>query len=114
MNNYIPDDVKKSFLFTWIVLSVIIFSVLISPFILDEKTIFAISPKCEWKIKYNRECVLCGTTRAFIAISKGKFYNAYVYNRLSVAFYSLFILNELVIIFFSINKLNVKYFFNKT
>jgi hypothetical protein len=113
MNYNIANDVKKSFVITWIIISVIIFSVLISPFILNEKTIYSISPRCEWKTKYNRECILCGSTRAFIEISNGRIYNAFAYNKLSLAIYSIFILNELSIIILFINKLLMKKFINK-
>lgn len=45
----IYSDVKKSFIISWLVMSVVIFMVIASPFVFSEKFIYNIAPQCEWK-----------------------------------------------------------------
>lgn len=94
------DEIKVSLLTVWLVIGIVIFTVLITPFILPAQTVKDLAPVCEWKIKYNKTCPLCGMTRAFINISAGNFYAAQKLNRFSVGLYSIFILNEIVTLTF--------------
>lgn len=89
------NDIKTSFLLSWLTMSAVILVVLVSPFLLSDKTIYSIAPKCEWKIKYHKECVLCGMTTAFIEISKGQLSAANRSNRFSLYLYLVFSVNEL-------------------
>jgi len=98
-------EIKLALSIVWLVVSLIILMTLITPFILSDDTIFALSPKCEWKTKYNKVCPLCGMTRSFIFISQGKFSQAVMRNKFSIYLYFIFILNEIVISFFLANKI---------
>jgi hypothetical protein len=62
---------------------------------------FDLSPVCISVAQYNTECILCGMTRGFVAISNLEFANAWHYNRGSFFLYSIF----LVIVGFSIASL---------
>ncbi|GEM_PF-1431805 len=87
---------------SWLILSCIIFLILIMPFILPTAAILKITPKCEWKIKYNKPCPACGMTTSFLYISEGKFNQAIVSNHNSITLYILFLLNELIFLIISI------------
>lgn len=52
-----------------------------------------LAPVCESKARYNKECALCGMTRAFVHIARGEFREAYALNRGSVALYAAFLAN---------------------
>ncbi len=90
----ISTDVKRSFIISWLVISAVIFTMIVCPFVLPERSIYSIAPKCEWKTKYHKECILCGMTTAFIELSRGKINAAERSNRFSLCLYSIFVLNE--------------------
>lgn len=93
-------EIKLALSIVWLVLSLVILMILITPFILPDDTILALSPKCEWKTKYNKSCPLCGMTTAFILISRGKLSEAFTANKFSLYLYYIFILNEVTITVF--------------
>lgn len=99
------SDVKVSFLIVWVIISIIILVILVTPFVLPADTISVLVPDCEWKAKYNKECILCGMTTSFILISQGKFTQAIQSNGLSVWLYSILLLNEIFAGFFILTKL---------
>jgi hypothetical protein len=102
-------QLKISFYIVWIIISIITGLILISPFILSRGDIENIAPKCEWKVKYGRECFFCGMTNGFIDISNGKFEDATKRNKFSIYMYSMFLLNEIVFLFIIIrNKFQIK------
>ncbi|MGE5400494.1 MAG: DUF2752 domain-containing protein [Ignavibacteriales bacterium] len=94
------EIVKRSFLVVWIIISSVIFLVLMSPFLLEDEAIYRIAPRCESRVKYNRECVMCGMTTAFIQISRGNLKKASENNRAGIYLYSLFAANNLIFCFF--------------
>ncbi|MEO0093672.1 MAG: hypothetical protein ABIK93_01570 [candidate division WOR-3 bacterium] len=98
-------EIKLAFSIVWLVISFIILLILITPFIFSDTTIEALSPKCEWKTKYNKECLLCGMTKSFILISHRKFSEASALNNFSLYLYSIFVLNEAAILAFLTQKL---------
>ncbi len=100
------SQVKLAIFIVWIILGFIILLILTAPFILSIDTINAITPTCEWKTKYGRECILCGMTTAFINISKGNFMEAFRNNNFSIYLYSFFVVNEIALIAFVTYKLN--------
>jgi len=103
-------EIKLALSIVWLVVSLIILMILITPFIFSNKTIVALSPKCEWKVKYNKDCPLCGMTTSFILISQGKFSQAFMANKFSICLYFIFVLNEVVIFFFLANKIMRRWF----
>jgi hypothetical protein len=78
----------------WLVVSLELAVVLLAPFLLSAETIYALAPVCEWKARRHKECVLCGMTRSFVAISRGDFSEAMRRNRGSIPLYALMIVNE--------------------
>jgi uncharacterized protein with ACT and thioredoxin-like domain len=91
---------KKAFLLVWLIISIIMLFSLITPFVLSENTVYKITPKCQWKEKYNRECIMCGLTSAFIHISKGEIAEASRHNRGGIYLFSIFIANLIVLMIF--------------
>ena len=48
-----------------------------------------LSPPCHFKMLFGRECPTCGMTRAFMAMSHGRFGDAWRYNRGAPFLYTL-------------------------
>jgi len=95
------NEIRLSLAIAWGIASFIILMVLVAPFVMPAETIFKLAPRCQWKAKYQRECPLCGTTRAFVLISEGRFREALDSNRFSLCLYSIFALNEIAVLAFS-------------
>jgi hypothetical protein len=89
----------------WLVVSGVILLLLAAPVALPERTLFALTPVCEWKAKYNAECPLCGMTRGFLDISHGDFARAVERNRGSVPLYAAFLINECLAAWFVLRRL---------
>jgi len=87
-------QLKIASFIVWTILSIIIFFILITPFFLSHDSILKLAPCCASPIKYNKECALCGMSRAFIAISERKISLAYSYNKAAIPTYTAFVLNE--------------------
>lgn len=98
-------EIKVALLIAWLVISLIILMILITPFIFSDGTIIALTPECEWRIKYNKNCPLCGMTTSFILISQGRFSEASLANNFSLYLYSIFILNKVAVTIFLTKKL---------
>ncbi len=90
-------ELRKALFIVWIILSGIILVTLASPFLFSTDTINTFVPKCEWKVKYNKECFLCGMTRSFMLISKGDVVKASKTNKFSLSLYMLFVVNEIAV-----------------
>lgn len=99
---------KCAIFVVWIILSGVIFFILVAPFLFTVKTINVTSPKCEWKVKYNRECALCGMTRGFIHISHGDLIEASISNKFSIYLYFLFVVNDVVAMYVLIKMFGAK------
>ena len=90
------NELKLSLFLVWSILSMIILSVLIAPLFLSQDTILKLTPDCVSRTKYNRECPLCGMSRAFIAISEGNLGVAYFSNKAAIPTYLTFASNEIL------------------
>lgn len=93
------QQLKSAIFVVWIILSGIALFALSTPFIFSENSIDSIVPQCEWRMKYNKECPLCGMTRGFYYVSQGNFTRAGEVNKLSPFLYFVFTVNEMVLIF---------------
>jgi len=91
---------RRALVISWLTLSVAVLFILITPFILSPESIRRITPACEWKVKYHRECALCGMTTSFILISNGRFAQAYLRNKGSIPLFAVFIGNQFFAFFF--------------
>ena len=96
--------IKLAMFVVWVIVSAAILCTLIVPFMFSHDSVDDFVPECEWKVKYNKECPLCGMTSSFFYISEGRFRQARLENGLGIYLYLLFILNEIIIIFTSIKK----------
>jgi len=99
------EEIRLSFLISWLILSLVVLLVLIAPFALSADTIAAVVPICEWKAKYNKDCPLCGMTTSFILISQGGFKAAWLANKASLPLYTAFVVNELTAFLLVIKRL---------
>lgn len=95
-----PADLKTALLIVWLLVSLLIFPVLAAPFLVPPDSLLSLAPACEWKVKYNRECPLCGMTTAFILISDGCLNQAVEANRGSVPLYSALLWNQFVALWY--------------
>lgn len=91
-------DVRLSFFIAWMVISAALFGVLLAPLILPSATIQRLEPRCEWKVRYAKECPICGMTTSFILICRGKFKEASAANKASIPLFSILIANEIAAI----------------
>jgi hypothetical protein len=89
------SDVKLSFFIAWMVVSVLVLAVLLSPMILPSEIIRRLAPQCEWKVRYARECPMCGMTTSFMLICRGKLKQACAANRASIPLFSILVANEI-------------------
>lgn len=88
------QQLRTALLIAWLIVSAAIVPVLAAPFVLPPAIIFLLTPRCEWKARYGRECVLCGMTTSFILISEGRLNDAVGRNRGSIPLYAALFWNE--------------------
>ena len=89
------SEVKLSFFIAWMVISVVVFGVLLAPIILPGATIRRLEPRCEWKVRYKKECPMCGMSTSFIFICCGKLKEASAANRASLPLFLILVANEI-------------------
>lgn len=99
----VAKDVKKALFITWFILTLICTATLIIPLVFSKERVLRNAPTCLSKSKYNQECVLCGSTSAFIALSEANFKKAYELNRGSIFIYSLFFMNACVFVIVAVS-----------
>jgi hypothetical protein len=90
---------QQAYYIVWSIITIILFFILLFPFIAKDNIVLKVSPTCISVIKYHRECPMCGMTRSFIEISHCKFSSAFHYNRGSIFLYIIFLLN---IVFYTV------------
>ncbi len=101
-------DLKTALLISWLLISLMIFPVLAAPFLVQPETLMSLTPVCEWKVKYNRECPLCGMTTAFILISEGRLNEAVEANRGSIPLYAALLWNQFVAFWYVFGQLRLR------
>jgi ribosomal protein S14 len=87
-------EVRLSFFIAWMVISAVLFGVLFAPLILPTATIQRLEPRCKWKVRYAKECPMCGMTTSFILICRGKFKEASAANKASIPLFSILTASE--------------------
>ncbi len=102
------NGLKIAMLIVWLVLSTVVLLILISPFLLSQNTLFALSRLCELNHVPHIESPLFGMTRAFIDISRGEIRPAAQLNKGSAYLYGIFLLNEFILFGFLVYKLTNK------
>ena len=99
---------RRTLTAAWLVASAMLFFLLITPYLVPEKTLFAASEAFKVPHRSGETCALCGMTRAFAAIARGDFAAALTYNRGAVAFYGVLLANQLVVAFFLIRRMHTR------
>jgi len=84
---------RRAFVASWLIVTAVTAAMLAAPLLLSARTLTALTPRCYWKARYNRECVLCGMTTAFVHISAGELDEASRSNRASVPLYGGMLVN---------------------
>jgi len=92
----IARQLSTSLILAWLALSVAAGGVLLAPFVLPPAALGALAPECQWKDRYHRECILCGMTTSFVAISRGDFRAAARHNQGSLPLFLALLANECV------------------
>lgn len=114
-NNLIKNETTfvliKSLKITYFIISLLIIITLFLFLIFPNDFLLKITPICEWKMKYGKECFFCGMTRAFISIKNLNFSEALRLNSFSIAFFIIIITNEIISSLFLI-KLYRKFYAN--
>ena len=90
------DQLRYAFFIVWLVLSVIVCCILAVPFILQQGTLYNLTPECEWQTKYGKACSLCGMTHSFTLVSSGRFSEAMAVNQHSLFLYATFLINSIL------------------
>lgn len=110
----IRDDIVKALVIIWIMVGILSFLFLITPFLLSPEVLYAATPECFWKIRYGKPCPLCGMTHAFILLSNGNIEEALNSNPYCLILYKVFLLNTAGLFLFSCVKafryVKIKYF----
>jgi len=87
--------VRQASLLAWLIASAALLAVLLAPWLLPEEVLLKAAPVCQARARRGVECPLCGMTRAFVSISKGRLHEATQLNRASVPLYVALAANEL-------------------
>lgn len=93
-------ELIKSIYAVWVIVSAFLLVLLVALLLLPETLLLFISSEVQLPHHNQETCFLCGMTRSFIAISRGKFNEAMVTNSWSTALYLIIVLNELMVFVF--------------
>ena len=91
---------RQESIVVWIIISIVTAAILILPLIITDQLILEISPTCSSIKKYNKDCIMCGMTRAFIQISHANFLSAQRLNKGSIVLYCSFLSNLILFCIF--------------
>lgn len=86
-------EFKAALVLVWFAVTLVTGASAAAPFLLPAEAIARMAPVCESKRLYGRECVLCGTTTAFIAIGRWDWSGAARSNRLAIPLFAVFVAN---------------------
>jgi hypothetical protein len=90
-----PRQLRLSLYCSWLIVGIALLLAVILPLVAPEPLIHAITPRCVWKVRFGRECPLCGLTTAFIDIGRGAWRQARASNAGGIPLYAAFVLNSL-------------------
>lgn len=93
-------DAVRSLRLAWMIFSVVILAILLSPFVLGRDRVAGLAPVCERKARYGLDCPFCGMTTSFLNISEARFRDASHANRAGIPLYGVFVSNEIFALLF--------------
>lgn len=93
-------EVKQAFKIIWWIFSIAGLIIVFVSVFLKHDLVLSISPTCVSMKYFNKECILCGMTRAFLEIGDLRLALAYHLNRGSIILFLLFCVNSIVFITF--------------
>lgn len=103
-------DLENAIRIIWMISAIMFLVVLTLIVFIPEHFILTKMPTCE-NINKGTECVLCGSSRAFIEIVHLNFSKAYHYNKASIFLFILLAINSLT--YLINNQFNIKIFKTK-
>lgn len=89
-------DLKTAFRAVWLVVTVAAALAALAPFVVPHPVLARAAPVCESKQRYGKECWMCGTTTAFLAISEGNWGAAARANRAAIPIFGAFVTNAAI------------------
>ncbi len=92
------SEFKLALKIVWITISIVSIAMLVAPSLLSADRIASLTPHCERRTNFSKECFCCGMTTAFIHIAQGRFREAVQSNRASVPLYAGFFCNGLALV----------------
>jgi hypothetical protein len=90
------SELQSALRIVWLAVTLVTASSAAAPFLLPEPLITSLAPVCESKRRYGRECFLCGSTTAFIAIGRGDWASAQHSSRLAGPLFIAFSANAVI------------------
>ncbi|MCA4781306.1 DUF2752 domain-containing protein [Empedobacter stercoris] len=89
-------DLKNALKIIWVLSGLISILLVFTLLFIPSTLMFEKIPTCEYKL-LNKECFLCGTTRAFYQIKEFNFLKAYELNKFSPFLFLALLINILII-----------------
>lgn len=83
------SQITKALQYVWLILSLAALLVVVAPFLLSADTLLSAAGGLSSPHPAGQACLLCGMTRAFLAISRGDFHQARQWNRGALPLYGL-------------------------
>lgn len=91
------EELLQALKIIWYISIFFSFGILFFSFLIPKNWFFHYIPLCEMK-KIGKECILCGSTRAFLEIGKFNFEKAYVLNPLSIFILMVVVMNIFIFV----------------
>ncbi|MBM4128279.1 MAG: DUF2752 domain-containing protein [Nitrospira sp.] len=108
----IGQEMRVAITSAWLIVSAVLLFMLIAPHLLSETALLSASTAFRLLHHHQGMCFLCGMTRAFIAISRGRLTEAVALNDWSVTLYGIIVSNELAAALFLFRRIR-KWFLSK-
>lgn len=91
-------NIKLELVIVWKILSFLLLIFFIYLFVFNNDSILIFTPTCSSVLLYQKECIFCGMSRAFIEIKNLNFGNALNYNKGSIVLFLSLLLNTFLYI----------------
>ncbi|OYQ34707.1 hypothetical protein CHU92_11470 [Flavobacterium cyanobacteriorum] len=92
-------ECSKALKIAWFFYSALALSGIVITVVLPADFILNNTPTCYSIKQSGHECFMCGSTRSFILLSRGKFMDAFISNKLGAILFFLIIVNSIIAAF---------------